>query len=195
MPGRLEEFFHELSKSGRERFVGSLITYTGVRELEKKLKTLEPRIAKRVIAKALRAGGKIALSVTKARTPVGDPSRRTRVFGSKTKVRSEIEKKPGYMKRSLKLRVPKKSALGTYAVMLRFDTARFPDLLTVSRAGKRYFYPAAVQYGHRASGRFAGGPNVRGNPFITDAFDSYEARARSRIIRMIAVGIEREARK
>jgi len=140
-----------------------VMTVQGAAELERKLLTLERKIARKVVRQALRKGAKIVQGATKIGAPV----------------------KTGRMRKSIMIRKPRgRDRPGTYSLAVLFDTARYPGLIKYSRAGKRYFYPAAVEYGHG---------DVAGHPFVRPAFESREAEARSLILSDIAAGIERVA--
>lgn len=158
------------------------IKITGAKELERKLKTLEPKIGRKIVKQSLREGAKIFKARIKAAAPVGRTQNRTRV----KKTVATTSRQKGYMRRSITVRAATKNRRGTYAVMTTFDTRRFPSLIVKSRAGKRYFYPAAVEYGHK------GAP---AHPFIRPAFDAVGRHAERRVLRKMAQGIERVAKQ
>jgi len=160
----------------------------GGRELSKKLMQLEPKIGRKVIRQSLRVGAKIVAARTKAAAPVGPGRDRLRTKKGVTK----YERNPGYLRKAITVRSLTKNKRGTFAVMSTFDTRRFPDLVSVSE-GKRYFYPAAVEYGHRASGIFKFGPDVPPHPFIKPAFNAAKGQAAQAVLSSMAKGIIRVA--
>jgi len=171
------------------------IEMRGVRELEVKLLGLERKIGKRVVRQAVRVGAKMILAATKAKAPVRKAEvERTVVKGKGAKARESAKKMRGYMRASLVIRAGKRDKPGTYAVAQRFDTQRFPQLVTYHN-GRRYFYPAAVEYGHAASGAFAAGPDVPPHSFTKPAFEATKHAAGQAIINELKTGIEREAAK
>lgn len=170
------------------------IELTGDTALAKVLRFLPRKVQRKVITPALRVGAKIINKRTRALAPVGKPRERARIFGTRRQSRGESQKRPGYMKRALTVRVARKSRKGTFAVMSVFDTRRFPDLITRSRAGRRYFYPAAVEYGHKASGRFKHAISPRPHPFIRPAFEASKGQAQRATLRSMKKGIIGAAR-
>lgn len=181
----------------------------GAKGLAQKLETLPQKYGRKVVRGALRSGAKIIANRTKALAPVSGGRTRTRFTGSKSKRRATTKHMPGYMKKSIVVRAGKRNRPGTYAMLQMFDTARFPDLIyqtkrkyrtyrsrrkgeRVTRAFKggarsrRYFYPAAVEYGHRGA---------KPHSFIRPAFKTSSPVAQARIIRMLKAGVLREARR
>lgn len=133
------------------------LTITGTKQLERKLKQLEPKVAKKVIRQSLRAGAKIIHTAAKAEAP----------------------KRTGVLRKSLKVRAARRNRRGTYAVMV-----------TSGEAGNMFtgkaFYGAFIHWGTKF---------ITSNPFIKRVYAQKEQEARSVVLKSMAEGIEREARK
>ena len=172
------------------------IEFIGAEAFEKKLSRLPKKISRGIVRQVLREGSNTIKAATKANAPVGEGRIRTRI----TKGSGSQDHAPGYMKKSIVTRAGKRNRPGTYAFLQYFDTGRFPDLIsqstrahTTSTKGKRfktarrrrYFYPAAVEYGHAKAPPHA---------FIQPAFNAVKGRVKQRALRRLASGIERAAR-
>jgi hypothetical protein len=98
------------------------VIITGIGDIDRRLKTLEPRVQKKVIRQAMRAGLKILQAAVKAEAPVltGATKEHTVVRAVKGRKRGSIE---------LEVRI-----------------AADDELKKTSANGKTYFYPAIVQY-------------------------------------------------
>ena len=99
----------------------------GSPELMAKLQSVPGKIANKAIRKGVRAAGKIILEETKSRAPV----------------------KTGTLKKMLAVRTskPKKGRLG-----IKVGYKKGDELVRMSKEGKRYYYPAAVEYGKKGVG-------------------------------------------
>lgn len=137
----------------------------GAAELDRKLRELEPKIAKNHLSKSLRAGAKLVLQATKARVPV----------------------LTGALKRSLAVRAGKrKRGRHEKSVHVITDTKKVPELVKIGKDGKRYFYPAAIEYGERHKGA---------RPFMRPAFESSKMSTLNAIMTTLRNAVEREATK
>jgi hypothetical protein len=102
--------------------------FLGVQELKQNLYSLEKKIGRRILAKGERAGGKVYLREAQARYP----------------------RASGQSADSLKLVAGKRSTVTvTYKVILQN-----PQLVKLTKNWKRYFIPAAVEYGHKQGNHF-----------------------------------------
>lgn len=186
--------------------IGLTVHIKGAKELERKLDGLGQKYLHKVVAGAVRDGSRVIMKRTKAIAPVGMVGkRRARIF----KGGARQQHAPGYMKKSIIVRAARRNRPGTFAMLQFFDTRRFPDLVveTVRRfhtTGKRrrgqryerafkggprhrrYFYPAALEYGH---------DNVASRPFIKRGFDQSKRLAASVILRKLRTGIIRIAKQ
>lgn len=136
-----------------------MITVDGGPALISKLAALPPKIEKKLIRPALRAGGKTILEQAKADAPTAS----------------------GMMKQRLALRVRKtqKNQIG-----FKITFRDWEQLVTYSKAGRRYFYPAGIEYGH--GGR-------EGYHFIRKATDETWPQAQRTILDTLQTGIEQLA--
>lgn len=115
----------------------------GDKQLQNLLRSLPAAVQKKVLAPSLRKAARLVQQAAKARSPV----------------------KTGLMRKSLTVNAIKGSR-GRFGSKVTFRNG--DQLASVSKAGKRYFYPAAVEYGHgRAFGKH----------FIRAAFNETEAAA------------------
>lgn len=141
------------------------MTIKGADELDRKLSQMEPKIAKKHMAKALRAGAKLVLQATRARVPV----------------------LTGALKQSLAVRVGKrKRGRKEQSIQVLIDTKKVPELVTIGKDGKRYFYPAAIEYGTR---------RMAAKPFMRPAFDASKMEALNATMIALRNAIDQEATK
>jgi hypothetical protein len=114
---------------------------TGISDIDRRLRTLEPRIQKKVARKALRNGIKIMTAEVKSQVPV----------------------KSGLTKANVKTRAAKRKKRGI--IEIETTIRSIPGLKKVYRGGQAtVFYPAVVEYKHDAFMRrsfVAKGPIVR----------------------------------
>ena len=137
----------------------------GGQELDNKLQRLGSKVVKKHLTKALRAGAKLILADARSRVPVLS----------------------GKLKRSLAVRIGKKRrGVHEKTITVRPDSKKEPDLVTFGKDGKRYFYPAAVEYGTRKR---------KAKPFMRPAFDSQKQKAVKAIMAQLLKGVEEEATK
>lgn len=141
------------------------IKLEGAEAILRKLETLEPRVAKKHLKKALRVGAKIILAATKRKAPVLS----------------------GNLKRSLSVRNSKRRR-GRHegGVTVLTDTKKVPELITFGKDGKRAFYPAVIEYGSR---------HRRARPFMRPAFDAEKRNALDASMKSLRDSVEMEAAK
>jgi len=140
--------------------VATAIVVTGVREIDRKLKTLEPRVQRKVLRQAMRSGMKVVLQDALMRVPV----------------------LTGLLKKNIKLRAMKRKR---NRVVLLVQVRSDPGLIKVSKAGVRYFYPTAVEFGHGS---------VPPHPFMRPAYDLQGPQARDTTMHELLEGTLREAK-
>ncbi len=143
---------------------GVTIQLTGIDDILRKLNTLDDRVAKKVVRKEVRGGTKVIADEAKARSLVDE----------------------GTMKRSISVRARKKRRRGEISMNLIFNVRKFPKLTRGSTKQRRYFYPAAIEYGTN---------KMKAKPFVRPAWDSKKRPVLARILNGIRAGIEREAHK
>lgn len=148
----------------------------GAIALEKALNDMEPKIAKKVVKKALRDGAKKIQSA------------------EKTKVISMIGGSMGTkIANGIKVRVfkPKRAKMyGVRAAIIDDNDA----LRGTSSLGVDYFIPGAIEYGHAFPDRGGGEgapKDVPGNPAFREAFDEVKGKVHRIIVNEIKKGIER----
>jgi len=108
--------------------------------LMRKFDALETKVARAAIRKGVRAGRKTTLAVAKTNAA----GLRKSGTGMSEKIRS-----------ALKLRVTPKSTLhrkDSYAMEVLIDPKITPEFLHVTKEGKKYYIPYAIEYGHAAPG-------------------------------------------
>lgn len=138
---------------------GSIVV-TGIKEIDRALKELEPKIQRKVLRQAMRSGMKLVLQDALMRVPV----------------------LTGLLKKNIKLRAMKrKRNRQGLQVQVRSDEG----LVKVSKAGTRYFIPAAVEFGHGT---------VPPHPFMRPAYDLRGPEARDTTMHELLEGALREAK-
>jgi len=148
-------------------------TITGAVELERKLTSLASNVQKRVVRKAVRAAREPVLRTAKtnASAIVGGS------FGA-------------LLSRNIVLRAKKKQQRGTYSVEVRTRSESEgapPEFIHTTKSSRKYYIPAALEYGHGSNKEQAA------RPFMRPAAKSTEADSRRILERELAGGILREA--
>lgn len=151
------------------------LTIQGDKALERKLTKFAPKIGRKIVKKALRAGAKIVRTATKAR----------------------VRSRSGITKRAIITRAGKRSRnhQGVTALLQIFNTRKYPQLIATSKAGKRAFKPAALEYGHAAPGNAGGVKVVAAKSFVRSGFQASKDQAAAKVLADLKTGIEAEWRK
>lgn len=127
------------------------ITLKGGKELERKLLALEKKVTKKIVRKAVRAGLK--------------PTHKA----AKSNAKSIVGRNMGRLIfKNLVLRAFKKQKRGSYGVTVRIKTESEgapKEFISETKDGKRYFVPAAIEYGHGLPGE--GGKGLKTVPEIS----------------------------
>jgi HK97 gp10 family phage protein len=149
---------------------------TGAKEIEKKLRELEPKVGRKVVRQALRSGAKIIQKAQKdsAKSVVGGS------LGSK-------------IARNIVVRAMKKKTKNRYGVTALINPKE-ESFIHHTKDNKRYYIPAAIEYGHAKPGRGGGSSppkDVPARPFMRPAFDAEKENAANVIISELKKGIER----
>jgi len=147
------------------------------RQTMHRLEKLEPKLARKVLRRALRAGAKQVCTAakSKAQTVVGGEMGST--------IASYI--KPRSMRRMRRF---------SYGVAAEISAKGNEIFSGVTADGNHYYIPAAIEYGHAAPGQ-AGGPKVvPAMPFMRPAWDETKGRVLTTIKSMIASGIDEAAK-
>lgn len=100
------------------------IIITGVKAIDRKLKSLEPRVQKKVVRKSMRAGLKLLAAEVKTQIPVLS----------------------GLARSAVKVRAVKKRKRGSIELEVTIDS-KTPGL--IKPGSKPAFYPALIEYGDR----------------------------------------------
>jgi HK97 gp10 family phage protein len=145
---------------------------TGLKEIDKALATLEPRVAKKVIRQAMRQGQKIVQAEVKALAPVRSGATRKAV-----KVRVGKRKKDA-------IRVNVQIGQGDYKGDQFY--AAFPEYGTKpsGRGGKR-----------KSEGAASGHGGQKAQHYMRRAFQTVGERAKEVAMQAIVQGVEQEATK
>ncbi|KPK67834.1 MAG: hypothetical protein AMJ84_12265 [Acidithiobacillales bacterium SM23_46] len=143
------------------------MTLEGGKELERKLTSLERKVAKKIVRQAVRAGLRPTLAA------------------AKDNARSNIGGKMGALiARHTVLRARKKQRRGSYsmAVRTKSESEGAPaEFLGETKEGARYYIPAALEFGHRTP--FGPqGHKVGARPFMRPAADT----TREQSIRLVS---------
>jgi len=145
------------------------ISILGDKQTARRLHRLVSKVQKRVVGKALRAGGKPVLAATKAKAPVDT----------------------GRLKGSLKLRTARLSRRrkrqGEFGMEVRTGTREELGLAPDATG----YYPISQEYGWK----LRGGGAAPARPYMRPAADERRREALGIIGREIASGVKREARR
>ncbi len=145
------------------------IRLEGADILERKLKALEAKTAKKIVRKAVRAGAKPVLQAAKANAA-------NMVGGTMGRL----------IKKNIKIRAFRKQRRGSFGVGIQ-TAPDVPEFIHINKGdGKRQYIPAAIEYGH---------DNVPAIPFMRKAADEKLKGSAKIIGREIAAGIEATAKK
>ncbi len=99
------------------------VIITGIKEIDRRLKTLAPRIQNKVVRQAIRKGIKIIAADVEANTPV----------------------KYGWTKANVKVRAVKKRKRGDIEIETNIG-GKDDRLYKIQKDGSKVFYPAIVEY-------------------------------------------------
>lgn len=144
------------------------VIVTGIRDIDRRLKTLPLRVQKKVTRKAMRDGLKIIAAEMRVQVPStsGRGTGRTRAA---IKVRAKKRKKRDVIE------------------METLISGKIPGLIVRPKGGgKPTFYPAVIEYGRS---------DMPPNPFGRRTYDAKGASARDTTIQSLRAGVEAEARK
>jgi len=125
------------------------VKISGADKIEKKLKTMEKKVAKKVVRDSVKKAQKIELSEAKQKAL-------SLVGGEMGKQISD----------SLKIQAPKQKK-GSYALNVQIDKNKAEQFIDKSKAGKENFIPAAIEYGHISRD----GSFVKAIPFMRTSAD------------------------
>lgn len=160
------------------------VVVTGIKKIDRGLKSLDIKIQKKIVRQGIRAGLKVMRAEVIRQVPVDT----------------------GLTKKSVKLKAWSKRRKGIIRMNVLISGGE-PGLIKTSKQGNRTFYPAAVEYGVKGrkanavvrffapKAKVYGDGSVKPNPFMRRAFQYAGKTSRDVAIRTILEGIEREAGK
>jgi HK97 gp10 family phage protein len=102
------------------------VVITGIRDIDRRLRTLLPRLQKKVLRQAMRKGLKVVQAEVKAEVPV----------------------ETGLTRSAVQVRAVKSKRRGSIALEVRIS-GKVPGLVKTYGGDKRAFYPAVVEYGRK----------------------------------------------
>lgn len=143
-----------------------LVVITGIREIDRRLKRLEPAVQKKILRKAIRSGLKLVAEEVKARAPVDK----------------------GALRKGIKVRACRRRKRGAIELEVRI-AATDETKRTSKKSGKTVFYPAIVEYGR--NDKLSG--SVPPNPFMRQAFEARGEAARQVTLAALLRGVEQES--
>lgn len=149
------------------------IVLQGSKELEEKLKSLDSKVAKKIVRQAVRDSAQIMQKEIQqnARSFVGG-------------------KMGNLLARHTIVRAFKKQSKGSYGVTTKF-AGDVPEFVGITAEGKRYFIPTAIEYGHAAPGLGGSGDKtVPAIPVVRTAFDMKQDECLRTIENEVEQGIE-----
>jgi HK97 gp10 family phage protein len=144
------------------------VTLHGVDELRSRLLKLERKVGRRILAKGLRAGAKTMQSALEKASPVGPDN-----------------KPHTHMRDAWKVKAGKRSSVKVDYFAKLSSQDIHP---TNSKAGKRAWYPSAVEYGSHDS---KGNVHIEARGSMRKAFEQAGPRARDTILQVFADELEK----
>ena len=141
------------------------VIVTGIKDIDRRLRTLPGRVQKKVTRKAMRDGLKIMAAEVKKQAPVDT----------------------GLTQRNIKVKATRRKKRGSVELEVTIS-GKDSGLIKTPKTGggKPVFYPAVVEYGREG---------VEPNPFMRRAYENKAAAARDETMRSLRNGVEQEATK
>jgi hypothetical protein len=164
------------------------MTLEGGVELEKKMKQLEVKVARKVSKDAVRASAKTVLAPAKenAKGMVGGQMGNT----ISRALQLRVGKNRGrYRRGQFFMRVQHNPKYND--VLVSYARGSKSNLQTRKTTGARHYIPAAIEYGHAFPGQAGGTKQVAAIPYLRSAFDVHVGRAQTVMRRELFSGIER----
>lgn len=146
-----------------------MMTLAGAQELERKLKNLPTKVAKKAVRQAVRAGGKPTLAQAKANASA-------LVGGTMG----------GLIAANLVLRAQRRQRRGSYGVNVMMRPKRDELFVHTSKAGRRTYIPAAIEYGHGSA---------RPISFMRTGWDITKMQAKRIVEQTLWSGIQKAAKE
>lgn len=130
-----------------------------VREITESLKRLSAPQAKKVYRRSIRAAAKMVADNVKQSVMSSFKGAVSSLKTRKIRMTGNMRK---ILKRAIMVRRPRKAKRGNIQFGIMFNTKKYPQLIHTSKAGKRSFIPAAIEYGHG---------NAKPVPFVRTAYE------------------------
>ena len=137
----------------------------GAAEIERKLKALETKTARKVVRSAIRSGQKVTLAAAKE--------------NAKSMITGELG---AQIAKNLKIVAPRKQKRGQYSLMVKIKKGLNDLFRHRTKEGKFYWRPAAVEYGH---------DNTPAIPWMRSAWESTKGLAQFIVKAELWAGIKR----
>jgi len=158
------------------------ISLTGDKRLQRKLNRLPVVVQRKIVRRAAREAMRPVLATAKQLAPVlqgGGPPERV----------------PGLMRDTIKIKALKPSTWQKKRHTFGIVVCTAPREVLGIAPDDPYYYPAAVEFGHEASGWYAGGPPVPAYPFMRPAMDQNRRTAINIFSQHVAAELLSEARR
>lgn len=154
--------------------ITSSIKLEGAKQLERKLLSLEKKVGKKIVRKAVRDSHKIMLSEAKSRAA-------TIVGGAMGRLLAS----------NLVLRATRRQRRGSYEMQVRTksESEGAPtEFVHITKDGKQHYIPAAIEFGHGSNKEQAA------RPFMRQAADATRGQVLAKFIEQLRRGIEQAAK-
>ena len=164
-------------------------TIEGGKEIEKRLMSLERKVAQKIVKSAARTAFKPTLAVAKSNAGGIIGGRLGALIAKSLKIYTRSRRSLRRGEWGLTIR-DKPDTPG----LIYYTKGSFSSLATKKTTGQRYHLPSAVEYGHAFPGRGGrrGAPkDVSPTRFLKPAFDSTKGRATQIVANEIRAGIAR----
>lgn len=166
----------------------------GAKAIEKALRTLPDKVARRVVRKAVRAGGNVLLKEVRRRVPkAGEKAYMSALSKDARAIRRGHQKEakaagghfPGYLRWAISLFKPRGDRRGVYSLAVGTRPGLNEAIRKYSNRGGgagRHWYPAAVEYGHKGAPAY---------PYMRPAFETKRSEVEAVIDMEMWKGIRR----
>ena len=148
-----------MSLDVRTRYgTGVSLSLKGADQIFDKLGRIAPAMERKIVRRAMRAGSYVMLQA----------------------VKGFIHRISGALTRSVIVRAYAKKSRNNARYMVIVSSRKVPELVTITKKGKRYFYPAVLEF--------------LGHPFVRPGFDASHAEAIETIVQEVQQGLDEELR-
>lgn len=151
---------------------GFSIDIRGLKELDRKLRSLDKRVKRKLVRTAVKKGAGV----------IRDRAQSNAVSMVGGEMGSLIAK-------NLKVKVFRKQKRGSYGVAVRTKSNEV-GFIWITQDGTREFIPAAIEFGHFGGWQQDSPTFVPAIPFVRTAFDSKVKASERTIARVLGLGLE-----